>query len=712
MLDPFVDDSSSTNEEIQRLWDKLDTLQSSGKLERDQGECHYEISTPPPLSGNGQISTMIVTAESKHVHAKLINEGQVTMPNMPPFHQSPTSSSSSSSSSPLPLILTKRERKIKKETIDEQDNNKKEELTGPEVHAAAPPALPPLSPTRKKKLAPKINKGHFSKESGSSISTSSSSSSSDTSSTSSSSSAANIGLAIKMEAKCGPPRTVEVRSSAAIHSPLSSTQFASDAAQSPPPSTKLRFSKKGANVPIQNPYASPPFDKARIKVERSNAKKSRQQEETISIQKGDRARIKNPYATRSKHKETDNASRNVKKVSPTYTTTQKGGKPSPFFEKNAPKSEPWQKTANKKNKHRSKNDPKAKSIATQSSPFSSCNTLLLSPSISLNPSDSDGPNVEAKDAKKSIGDAPRDPLDDVAFQDYQPEPEPTPEIDPSLLSPPRYKEKPRPILHQFSIHNRPINGRTKIAVANLFPSTLNLLWRSKFNEFNHLQSEVANLICHSDDNIVVSAPTGAGKTAIFEMGLARFIGRDLQFHGPFTNGPPQMSRERKVVYFAPSKALCEERYEDWSRRLSQLHLGIEVVMITGDAKQGHSYNDLARAHLILTTPEKWDSLLRRWTEIFFLIASVKLLLLDEVHQLGDPSRGSCLEAIITRMKHIHNVSQKVQISKVDLCSTRYVQQSFAPSLSNFQFKNSQRIHLFPFFNVATRTQVQRPFQRV
>jgi ATP-dependent DNA helicase HFM1/MER3 len=41
--------------------------------------------------------------------------------------------------------------------------------------------------------------------------------------------------------------------------------------------------------------------------------------------------------------------------------------------------------------------------------------------------------------------------------------------------------------------------------------------------FNHMQSEMANVLANSDDNVIVSAPTGAGKTALFEMAMARLF---------------------------------------------------------------------------------------------------------------------------------------------------------------------------------------------
>lgn len=149
------------------------------------------------------------------------------------------------------------------------------------------------------------------------------------------------------------------------------------------------------------------------------------------------------------------------------------------------------------------------------------------------------------------------------------------------------------------------------------------------------------------------------------MAIARFFTVDLnanrQHHPP--NQPPRLSRQRKIVYISPSKALCEERLNDWSTRLMATNLGVNIALVTGDGDPSESYRDLSSAHIILTTPEKWDSLTRRWTENFVLFASCKLLLLDEVHMIADENRGSCLESVICRMKTIHRAAANVRLGQ-------------------------------------------------
>jgi DEAD/DEAH box helicase len=246
------------------------------------------------------------------------------------------------------------------------------------------------------------------------------------------------------------------------------------------------------------------------------------------------------------------------------------------------------------------------------------------------------------------------------------------EVDPALYSPPRYYHKQPPIVHQLSLHNRPKHVRKYIPVTQLFKSPISALWKSKFDKFNTLQSEVSTVLVSKNDNVVVSAPTSSGKTAVFEMAMARHISMDLEVLRESSDWrQKQLPKCRKIVYISPSKALCEERYEDWSHRLSDLKLGITSAMITGDAEPGEAFRSIASSHLILTTPEKWDSLTRRWTENFVLFGSVKLILVDEVHLLGDACRGCCLESVLCRMKTIVRAAQACEMNENQIKTSRY-----------------------------------------
>lgn len=156
-----------------------------------------------------------------------------------------------------------------------------------------------------------------------------------------------------------------------------------------------------------------------------------------------------------------------------------------------------------------------------------------------------------------------------------------------------------------------------------------------FQLFNAVQSKCFAPIYRTNDNIVVSSPTGSGKTALLELAICRA----LEGHG---------SGQFKIVYQAPTKSLCSERLRDWGKKFS--HLNLPCAELTGDTSQAEMARVRA-ASIIITTPEKWDSITRKWSDHHKLVQMVKLFLIDEVHILRDP-RGATLEAVVSRMKTI------------------------------------------------------------
>ncbi|CAD6916106.1 unnamed protein product [Tilletia controversa] len=166
----------------------------------------------------------------------------------------------------------------------------------------------------------------------------------------------------------------------------------------------------------------------------------------------------------------------------------------------------------------------------------------------------------------------------------------------------------------------------------------------KFPVFNAVQSTCFDSIYQSSRNVVVSAPTGSGKTVVFELAIIRML--------------QSSNTSAKAVYLAPTKALCSERYKDWSTRLQPL--GCTVMEITGDTNFS-GLSAAKHARVIVTTPEKWDSLTRRWTDHDKILSNLTLLLIDEVHILHEKGRGARLEVIVSRMK---NYGQQIRFVAV------------------------------------------------
>ncbi|KAG1778474.1 hypothetical protein EV702DRAFT_154436 [Suillus placidus] len=160
----------------------------------------------------------------------------------------------------------------------------------------------------------------------------------------------------------------------------------------------------------------------------------------------------------------------------------------------------------------------------------------------------------------------------------------------------------------------------------------------KFGVFNAIQSICFDAVLHSNENMVISAPTGSGKTVLFELSIIRMI-----------TDPSSTNQAAKCVYVAPTKALCTEKYKEWTTKFGSL--GIPSCELTGDTVVFGKgvWGDAKNARIIVTTAEKWDSLTRNWDDHSRILSQIKLFLVDEVHILNE-SRGSTLEVVVSRMK--------------------------------------------------------------
>ncbi|KAI9725927.1 MAG: Sec63 [Chrysothrix sp. TS-e1954] len=190
-----------------------------------------------------------------------------------------------------------------------------------------------------------------------------------------------------------------------------------------------------------------------------------------------------------------------------------------------------------------------------------------------------------------------------------------------------------------------VHGIELISVKRTLPDAMRTIFPYPF--FNAMQSKCVPIVFHNDDNFVLSSPTGSGKTVILELAICRLMSQ---------RGGSNHST--KIVYQAPTKSLCSERNRDWQTKFNAL--GLRVEELTGDTESA-SLKHVHSADIIITTPEKWDSLTRKWKDHRKLMELIKLFLIDEVHILKE-DRGASLEAVVSRMKSTGNDVRFIALS--------------------------------------------------
>jgi helicase len=161
------------------------------------------------------------------------------------------------------------------------------------------------------------------------------------------------------------------------------------------------------------------------------------------------------------------------------------------------------------------------------------------------------------------------------------------------------------------------------------------LSRVGVKELYPTQREILERGLVSEGNFVLAAPTASGKTLAAEI----VMNEELEKGG-------------KIVYLVPLRSLAYEKYEEFSRVFDKWSVRVSI----GDYDS--SDEPLGKHDLIVMTYEKFDSLQRHRSS---WLSSVSLLVLDEVHYVGDPSRGPTLEMAVSKFMH-ENQSRRIALS--------------------------------------------------
>ncbi|MEL6267652.1 MAG: DEAD/DEAH box helicase, partial [Pseudomonadota bacterium] len=137
------------------------------------------------------------------------------------------------------------------------------------------------------------------------------------------------------------------------------------------------------------------------------------------------------------------------------------------------------------------------------------------------------------------------------------------------------------------------------------------------------------MLAAEDPATLLIAPTGAGKT------LAGFLPSLVDLANGSDGG-------LHTLYVSPLKALAADIRRNLSTPIAEMGLALRVEDRTGDTRQ----SDRVRQRrdppdILLTTPESL-SLMLSWTDAPRLFATLRRVVVDEVHALAGTKRGDQL----------------------------------------------------------------------
>ena len=182
----------------------------------------------------------------------------------------------------------------------------------------------------------------------------------------------------------------------------------------------------------------------------------------------------------------------------------------------------------------------------------------------------------------------------------------------------------------------------KIEKLDLPESAIEFLKSEGFEKLYPPQADSVKSGLLDGTSILVSAPTASGKTLIAMLAILSYLSKN--------NG--------KIIYLSPLRALAAEKFTEF-KKLEKITLGkkIKVGISTGDFE--NIEKNLEKSNILILTNEKMDSIIRHGVE---WVEEIGLVISDEVHLIGDETRGPTLEMILTQLKQLDTKPQIVGLS--------------------------------------------------
>ena len=171
----------------------------------------------------------------------------------------------------------------------------------------------------------------------------------------------------------------------------------------------------------------------------------------------------------------------------------------------------------------------------------------------------------------------------------------------------------------------------KVTELKLESSAIDFLKLEGYEElFEPQERSVKAGLFEEKKNFLITIPTASGKTLIAMLAILSHLSK----------------HKTKVVYLTPLRALASEKFEEF-KKLEKLSLGrkVKVALSTGDSKERKE--KLEDADVIFLTNESMDANMAFQQDWIY---DIGLVVSDEIHLIGDETRGPTLEIVLTRLR--------------------------------------------------------------
>src|SRR3989338_9437757 len=199
----------------------------------------------------------------------------------------------------------------------------------------------------------------------------------------------------------------------------------------------------------------------------------------------------------------------------------------------------------------------------------------------------------------------------------------------------------------------------EIHLKSILHPLVNRWFFSRFKSFTEAQLSAVYPI-HCRENILVSSPTGSGKT------LTAFLSVLNELIDCSEKGI--LEDRTYCVYVSPLKALNYDIEVNLKQPLKEMEVlagkefGIRIAVRTGDTTQKEKAAMLRKApHILITTPESLAILLNS-PKFVENLTSAQWCIVDEVHALAENKRGTHLSLSLERLQRLSGFMARVGLS--------------------------------------------------